>query len=151
MPDVAATAAEGVGSTHRVNPLGLQDGHDQAQLRTGISAILTIGGQRPVDGQGRLLHEGDTAAQLALALANVVEVVVAAGMTLTELAYLRICTTDLPGLLDVQFVVDEHLAQHGATPPISIVEVSRLAIAGMDLEIDGLAISTSHPTERLPR
>ena len=125
--------------------------HDRAQLRTGIAAILTIGGQRPVDGQGRLLHEGDPAAQLALALANVTEVVVAAGLALTDLAYLRICTTDLPALLDVHFVVDEHLAGHGATPPISIVEVSRLAIAGMDLEIDGLAIRTMHPTERLPR
>lgn len=123
-----------------MNPASRRNGHDQGQLRTGVEAILTIGGQGSVDALGRLLHEGDVAAQLALALANLTDVVVAAGMGLADLASMRINTTDVAALLDVYFVVTDHLAEQGATPPISIVEVSRLAVPGMDLEIEGIAV-----------
>lgn len=116
---------------------------DQGQLRTGVQAIVTIGGQRPVDAQGRLLHEGDLAAQLALTLDNLTEVVLEAGLRLTDLAHLRLHTTDIVALLDVAFVVTEHLAAHGATTPVTTVEVSGLAIAGMQVEIDGLAVRTA--------
>ena len=90
------------------------------------------------------------AAQLALALANLTAVVRAAGMGFTDLAHLRIHTTDIASLLDVYFVVSEHLAEHGATPPISIVEVSRLSTPGMDLEIEGLAVRPARPAEGKP-
>lgn len=124
-------------------------GHDLGQIRTDAGAILVIGGQRPVDASGRLLHEGDMAAQLALALDNVSAVLEAAGLELTDLAHLRIHTTAIDALLDVQFVVDEHLAEVGATPPLTLIEVSRLAIAGMGVEIDGLAIRNA-TTRRNP-
>lgn len=128
-----------------LNPVCRRIGHDQGQLRTDVEAILTIGGQGPVDALGRLLHEGDMAAQLALALENLTDVVRAAGMTLTDLASLRIHTTDIGSLLDVYFVVSEHLAERSATPPISIIEVSRLAIPAMDIEIEGLAVRSARP------
>lgn len=155
MPHVAPAADTAVEapvrwSTTRLNPAVRCSGHDQGQLRTDVAAILTIGGQGPVDAQGRLLHEGDMAAQLALALANLTEVVRAAGMALTDLAHLRIHTTDILSLLDVYFVVSERLAEQGATPPVSIVEVSRLALPGMDLEMEGLAVLPARPTEGRP-
>lgn len=155
MPHVAPTVGSAPhaplsGSTTSLNPVSRRAGHDQGRLCTDVEAILTIGGQGPVDARGRLLHEGDIAAQLALALANLTEVVLAAGMTLTDLAYLRFHTTDITSLLEVYFVVSEHLAEAGATPPVSIVEISRLAIRGMDLEIDGLAVRTARPTEGNP-
>lgn len=125
-------------------------GHDQGQLRHGVRSILTIGGQRPVDVQGRLLHEGDTVAQVALALDNLTAVVLAAGMTLADLAHLRVHTTSLAALLDAQFVVEEHLGEHAVTTPVTTIEVSGLAIAGMEVEIDGLAVRTDHPTEGNP-
>lgn len=125
-------------------------GHDQGQLRHRVHSILTIGGQRPVDAQGRLMHEGDTVAQVALALDNLTAVVVAAGMTLADLAHLRVHATSAVALLDAQFVVDEHLAQHDVTAPVTTVEVCGLAIAGMEVEIDGLAVRTEHRTEGNP-
>ena len=124
-----------------------QLGHDQAQRRDGASTILAIGGQRPVDSEGRLMHEGDAIAQVALALDNLTAVVLAAGMTLADLAHLRIHATSRASLLDAQFVVREHLVEHAVTTPITTVEVSGLAIAGMEVEIDGLAMRTEHPTE----
>ncbi len=136
-----AAAAPVDGTTTSLDPVWRRAGHDHGQLRTGAGAILTIGSQGPLDAQGRLLHEGDMAAQLALALVNLTEVVLAAGVGLSDLAHLRIHTTDIASLIEVQFVVSEHLAEQGATPPISIVEVSRLAVPGMELEIDGLAVA----------
>lgn len=154
MPDVAAsvrTASDAsLGRFTSVNPVSRRAGHDQGQLRSPVGAILTIGGQGSVDARGRLLHEGDTAAQLALALANLTEVVLAAGMGLSDLACLRIHTTDVAALLDVYFVVTDHLAEQGATPPVSILEVSRLAIPGMDLEIEGLAVCPLPPAQGNP-
>ena len=145
MPDVTPTAL----TTTSVNVVewSRRLGHDQGQLRREAHAILTIGGQRPVDGDGRLLHEGDAIAQVALALDNLADVVRAAGMSLADLAHLRIYTTSRAALLDAQFVLNEHLTAHGATTPVTVIEVSGLAIAGMEVEIDGIAIRIVPPTE----
>lgn len=118
-----------------------RDGHDQGQLRGPVASILTIGGQRSVDGEGRLLHEGDTAAQLVLALSNLTDVVHAAGMTFRDVASLRIHTTDLSAFQDVQFVVEEHCVAEEASPPLTVVEVGALALPGLEIEIDGIAIA----------
>lgn len=144
-----APTAPGVHSVNAVD-WSRRLGHDQAQLRHGVSSILTIGGQRPVDTQGRLLHEGDPAAQAALALDNLTAVLAAAGMTLADLAHLRVHTTSRASLLDAQFVVVEHLADHAAATPVTTIEVSGLAITGMEVEIDGLAVRTDHPAEGDP-
>ena len=37
--------------------------------------------------------------------------------------------------------VAEHLTSVGATPPATLVEVTRLAVTGMVVEIDGLALA----------
>lgn len=126
----------------RINPTTWSAplGFDQGQVRTHPTAVLTIAGQAPVDADGRLLHEGDVAAQLALALANLASVVEQAGMALTDLAQLRIFVTDMEAALAVYDTVVEHLTGEGATPPATLVEVSRLALPGMAVEIDALAI-----------
>lgn len=101
--------------------------------------LLAIAAQGPLDGRGRLMHEGDPAAQLALTLANVAAVLEAAGMGWTDVLQLHVHTTDLPGLLEVYDTLVEHLGQEGARPPTTIVEVSRLLVPGMTVTIDGLA------------
>lgn len=155
MADVAPTTATGSSGPVReptqtsVNAVDWSRrlGHDQGQLRASVGAILAIGGQRPVDAEGHLLHAGDAVAQAALALDNLTDVVVAAGMTLADLAHLRIYATTRAALLDAQLAVSEHLATHGATAPVTAVQVSGLAIADMEVEIDGLAVLTDPPTE----
>lgn len=112
-----------------------------------MDTVVTFSGQRPVDARGRLLHEGDLAAQLALALANLTDEVHAAGMELADVARLRIHTTDLVALHDLAFVVTELLAAHGATTPVTTVEVGRLAVAGMQVEIDALAVRATPRVE----
>ena len=105
---------------------------------------VTIAAQGPVDERGLLLHEGDPAAQLALALANVAAVLHADGLGWTDLVHLRVHTTDRAQLLRVYDTLTEHLATVGADAETRIVEVPRLPLPGMTVSIDGVA--RSRPT-----
>lgn len=141
--DAAMTSIETHPPTARINPTAWSQrfGYDQGQLRTGVTSVLTIAGQGPVDADGRLLHEGDVPAQMALALANVAAVVEQAGMRMADVAMLRIHVTDLDAAFAAYDIVVEHLASVGSTAPATLVEVSRLALPGMVVEIDGLALA----------
>lgn len=115
-------------------------GYDQGRLVRSATSVLTIAAQGPLDDLGRLVHEDDPAAQLALTLANVAAVLDAAGMAWCDVVQLRVYTTDLTALLEVYDALVEHLDQEGARPPATIVEVSRLLVPGMTVSIDGLAL-----------
>lgn len=140
---MTATEIPTTAALRRINPVRWAEplGFDQGQLRTGVTSILTIAGQGPVDADGVLLHEGDVAAQLALTLANVAAVLAEAGMTMADVAMLRTYTTDIAATLAVWDTVTEHLGSLGATPPAALIEVGRLSRPGMVVEIDGLAIA----------
>jgi enamine deaminase RidA (YjgF/YER057c/UK114 family) len=125
-----------------VNPTSWSQalGFDQGQLRTDPSAVLTVAAQGPLDALGRLVHEDDPAAQLALALANLEDVLAAAGMGTGDLAHLRVYTTDLDATLSVYDTLVDHLAEVGAHPPTTLLEVSRLAVPGMTVAIEAVAV-----------
>jgi len=152
VPDIDSTLPPVSGSAASINAAvwSRQLGHDQAQLRAGIESILTIGGQRPVDAGGLLLHEDDLAAQIALTLDNLTDVVTEAGMSFADVAHLRIHTISVEALRECHFVLTEHLDAHGATPPITVVGVTALSIPGMQVEIDGLAVRAGSRVERTP-
>lgn len=118
-------------------------GFDQGQLRTAPTAVLTIAAQGSVDDRGRLMHEDDDAAQLALALAHVEAVLEQAGMRCTDLAQLHVYTTDLDRLMTVYDTLVEHLAESGARPPTTFLEVARLALPGMTVALEALAIQVA--------
>jgi enamine deaminase RidA (YjgF/YER057c/UK114 family) len=121
-------------------------GYDQAQLRVGATAILTVAAQGSVDEQGRLVHEGDVAAQLALCLVNLERVLAGAGMSTLDLAQLRVYTTDLDQLADVYDTLVEHLAETGARPPTTVVEVRRLALPGLVVSLEAMAVGMNPRT-----
>ena len=122
----------------RINPTpwSAAFGFDQAQLRPAPARLLTAAGQGPVDESGALLHEGDPAAQLALALANVEDVLAAAGMDFTDVLRLTVYATDVDAVLAHFGVLGERLARVGATPPMTLVGVARLALPGMVVELE---------------
>ena len=115
-------------------------GYDQGRLVHSPSRVLTIAAQGPLDASGRLVHEDDPAAQLALTLANVASVLEAAEMSWADVVQLHVYTTDLPALLSVYDTLVEHLGESDARPPATILEVSRLLVPGMTVSIDGLAL-----------
>jgi enamine deaminase RidA (YjgF/YER057c/UK114 family) len=101
--------------------------------------LLTIAAQGPLDEQGAVLHAGDPAAQLALALGNVLAVVEAAGLPPTALAQLRAYTTDLHALSSCLELVVEHLGGPDRAPPTTCVGVADLGDPRVLVVLEGLA------------
>ncbi len=113
--------------------------------------LLEVPAQGSLDARGRLLHEDDPAAQLALSLANLAGALEEAARSWTDVARLRVYTTDLDALREVFDVLTEHLGSLGATPPTTVVEVPRLPVPGMTVSIDALAVGcTATPTREEP-
>jgi enamine deaminase RidA (YjgF/YER057c/UK114 family) len=125
----------------RINPTpwSAAFGFDQAQLRPAPARLLTIAAQGPVDETGALLHEGDPAAQLALATANLEAVLAAAGLDLSDVLRLTVQATDVDAVLAAYDVLAERLGRVGATPPLTVVGVARLALPGMVVQLEATA------------
>jgi enamine deaminase RidA (YjgF/YER057c/UK114 family) len=133
VPTVTRSAA----SPARINPTTWNEpfGFDQAQLRRAPEWVLTVAGQGPVDGDGQLVHEGDVAAQVAQAMANVEIVLAAAGMDLGDVFGMTVYAVDVDAVLASYGAIGRRLAAYGATPPSTLVGVDRLSIPGMAVEI----------------
>ena len=121
----------------RINPTpwSAAFGFDHGQLRPAPAQLLTVAGQGPVDAAGALLHEDDPAAQLALTVANVESVLAPAGMDWADVLRLTVYAVDVDAVLAAWDVLGERLAAAGATPPTTLLGVSRLAIPGMAVEL----------------
>jgi enamine deaminase RidA (YjgF/YER057c/UK114 family) len=122
------------------NPWAAAVGFDHAQLRPFPSQVVTVSAQGSTAPDGALLHEGDVTAQLALAVANLEEVLRDAGMGLADVAKLTVYATDIPAVHAAHGALFERLAATGATPPITLVGVTELAAPGMAVALDALAL-----------
>ena len=125
--------------TVRINPTTWNEPYsfDQAQLRSAPQRILTLAGQGPVDSEGNLQHADDVAAQVALAMANVEIVLGAGGMDLSDVLSMTVYAVDVDvdAVLAAYGAIGRRLAAYSATPPSTLVGVSRLSIPGMAVEI----------------
>jgi enamine deaminase RidA (YjgF/YER057c/UK114 family) len=122
------------------NPWAQAIGYDHAQLRPYPRQVLTVSAQASTGPDGALLHEGDVTAQLALAVANLEEILAAAGMTLADVAKLTVYATDVAAVHGAHAALFERLAATGATPPVTLVGVTALAVPGMAVALDALAV-----------
>ena len=86
-------------------------------------------------------HDGDLAAQLALSLDNLEAVLSAAGMSAAHLVRLTVYTTDVDLLLQHYGVHASRLGAAGAAPPTTMLGVTRLAIPGQMVELEGTAVA----------
>ncbi len=91
----------------------------------------TIPATGSLDRLGRLVHEDDAAAQLALSMSRLEDALADHGHTVGDLASLRVLTTDRAALDQVYDVLTERLDALGARPVTTIHEVAHLAVAGM--------------------
>lgn len=136
IPTAAGPRSRGI--VHRLNPhvWSRRYGYDQGQLRTAPRHLLTAAGQGPVDEHGVVMHEGDVCAQLSLTMRNVEQVLAAGGMTLADVVRLTVYTTDVDAVLAAYGAITERLAAVDATPPATLVGVTRLVHPGMAVEIE---------------
>jgi enamine deaminase RidA (YjgF/YER057c/UK114 family) len=126
-----------------VNPVtwSLGMGFNQGELVSGPTRTLYCSGQAATGPDGQALHDGDMAAQLALSTDNLEAVLGAAGMSLTDLVRLTVFTTDVDLLFRHYGVLASRLGAAGAAPTTSMLGVTRLALPGLMVEIEGTAVA----------
>ncbi|MBO4238723.1 MULTISPECIES: RidA family protein [Pseudonocardia] len=115
-------------------------GFDQAVLVSG-GRTLYCSGQTAMSADGVPLHEGDLAAQLATSLDNLEGVLAAAGMGLTDLVRLTVYTTDVDQLLGHHGVLAGRLGASDVAPATTLLGVTRLAVPGQLVELEGTAVA----------
>ncbi|WP_206490128.1 RidA family protein [Rhodococcus sp. KRD162] len=116
-------------------------GFEQGTLVTDPGRTLYCSGQTAMNSEGAPEHEGDMAAQLSLALDNLDAVLAEAAMSISNLVKLGIYTTDIDLLFRHYGLLMSRLLAAGVTPATTMVEVSRLAVPGQMIEIDGIAVA----------
>ncbi|MEU5899485.1 MULTISPECIES: RidA family protein [Streptomyces] len=126
-----------------VNPVtwSTELGFNQGELVSGHTRTLYLSGQTAMSGEGRPEHEGDMAAQLALSVDNVKAVLAEAGMSLADLVRLNVYTTDVDLLFQHYGVLAGQLATAGVAPVTTMLGVTRLAIPGQLVELEGTAVA----------
>jgi len=126
-----------------VNPWtwSVELGFNQGEVVSGHSRTLYCSGQTAMSGDGRPQHDGDMAGQLALSLDNVEAVLAAAGMSLADLVRLNVYTTDVDLLFPHYGVLAARLAAAGVAPATTMLGVTRLAVPGQMVELEGTAVA----------
>lgn len=126
-----------------VNPVAwsLELGFNQGEVVSGETRTLYISGQTAMSREGRPEHEGDIAAQLALAVDNLEAVLTGAGMSLSNLVRLNVYTTDVDALFPHYGVLAGRIGAAGVAPTTTMLGVTRLAIPGQLVELEGTAVA----------
>jgi enamine deaminase RidA (YjgF/YER057c/UK114 family) len=125
-----------------VNPVtwSVAMGFNQGELVSGHARTLYCSGQTAMSADGRPEHDGDMAAQLALSLANLEAVLGEAGMSLANLVRLNVYTTDVDLLFQHYGVLAARLGAAQVSPSTTMLGVTRLAIPGQLVELEGTAV-----------
>lgn len=126
-----------------VNPVtwSLEMGFNQGELVSGATRTLYVSGQTAMSAEGRPEHDGDMAGQLTLALDNLDAVLRAAGMTMANLVRLNVYTTDVDALFPHYGILAGRLGAVGVAPTTTMLGVTRLAIPGQMIELEGTAVA----------
>ncbi|MFI1226310.1 MULTISPECIES: RidA family protein [unclassified Streptomyces] len=116
-------------------------GFNQGEVVSGQTRTLYISGQTAMSDDGKPQHEGDMAAQLTLSIDNLEAVLGEAGMSLANLVRLNVCTTDVDLLLRHYGVLAGRLGSAGVAPASTMLGVTRLAVPGQMVELEGTAVA----------
>ena len=125
-----------------VNPVtwSQEMGFNQGEVVSGANRTLYISGQTAMNREGAPQHDSDMAAQLALAVDNLEAVLTEAGMSLANLVRLNVYTTDVDALFPHYGVLAGRLGAAGVAPTTTMLGVTRLAVPGQMVELEGTAV-----------
>jgi enamine deaminase RidA (YjgF/YER057c/UK114 family) len=126
-----------------VNPWtwSVELGYNQGEVVSGHTRTLYCSGQTAMSADGEPRHAGDVAAQLALSLDNLEAVLGEAGMSLANLVRLTVHTTDVDRLFPHYGVLASRLGAAGVAPTTTMLGVTRLALPGLLVELEGTAVA----------
>jgi reactive intermediate/imine deaminase len=100
--------------------------------------LLFVSGCVPVDARGRLVGGDDVVAQARQVFSNVGRVLAAAGAGFADVVKVTVYLIDIEDRPRINPVRREVFGD--ARPASSLIEVSRLAVAGARLEVDAVAL-----------
>jgi enamine deaminase RidA (YjgF/YER057c/UK114 family) len=98
---------------------------------------IYVGGQNAVDGEGRLVGEGDPVAQTEQVMTNLRVALASAGASVHDLVMMTILVVEGVDLTETYPVAAAAL--EGAAPPVAAVLVTGLAVPGALLEVSAVA------------
>ena len=126
-----------------INPVtwSLDMGFNQGEVVTGHTRTLYCSGQTAMGADGAPRHEGDMAAQIGLSLDNLEAVLGGAGMSLANLVRLNVYATDVDLLFQHYGVLASRLGAAQVAPATTMLGVTRLAVPGQMIELEGTAVA----------
>lgn len=124
-----------------VNPWdwSLKLGYNQAEIIEGATRQVICAGQTAVDAHGKPQNLGDMRGQIALALDNLAAVLAGAGMDLGHVSRLGIYATDVDEALKNFDLLGMRFGAARNAPPMTLLDVTRLAIPCLLFEIEATA------------
>ncbi len=108
--------------------------YDQGQERPFPQRLLSLAGQGAIGADGAVVP-GGTGPQLTQAMLNVEDLLARGGMDLRDVLTMTVYVTDVDAAMAEYARVVERLDTVGATPPATLVGVTRLALPDMAVEI----------------
>ena len=116
-------------------------GFVQANAVTGGEQAIYCSGQTSMDADGNPVHEGDMRAQLSQALDNLEAVLREIDCELSDVVRLNYYTTDVDGFFAAQDVLLTRLNEAECRPASTLLEVSRLALPPLLVELEATAVA----------
>jgi reactive intermediate/imine deaminase len=124
----------------QINPWTWQDalGFSQAWRVDGAGSFVFVAGQGPISADGELVGSGDFEAQVRQTFENLRTVLEQAGASLESVVKLTVFLTDIGTLREFGRVRNEFLP--GPPPASSALQVTALAVPGMLVEVEAIAV-----------
>ena len=105
---------------------------------TRVGDLVFVSGQAAVGADGQIVGEGDFAAQAECVFANLRKVLEAAGSSLSQVAKVTIYMTDASNFPHILECRERYFTE--PYPADTTVEVTGLALPGLMLEIEAIAV-----------
>jgi reactive intermediate/imine deaminase len=124
----------------QVNPWTWQDraGFSQAWTVRDAEQVVYVSGQVSVSADGEVVGDGDFEAQVHQVFQNLQTVLTQAGATLDAIVKITIYLTDITRLRDFGQLKGRYI--EGPQPASTAVEVKALALPGLMLEVEAIAV-----------
>jgi len=112
-------------------------GYYSNAVRVTAGPLLFVAGQVGVDRTGAVVGKDSAAAQAEQALKNIQDILAASDATMNDVVKVTVYVTDMKYLDEITPVRMKYFPANG--PASVIVEVSRLALPDLKIEIDAVA------------
>ena len=107
--------------------------------KANLESLLLISGQASIDEKGNVVGKGDIKTQTRQTLENMRSVLSQLGATMDDVVKVTIFVTDISHFNEIHEVRREYFKK-GNYPASTIVEINRLALEDLMIEIEAIAV-----------